>query len=110
MEGAESRMEEGQQPALSQTKNGIVSSDINLKLRKKTKGATDCPLLPVWGLSPRYFADLQLLQNQVRSRSASHGACGGPDGDASGVRIKVQYAIFFRAEPANTGLVEDERR
>ena len=26
------------------------------------------------------------------------------------VRIEVQDAIFFRAEPANTGLVEDERR
>jgi hypothetical protein len=53
---------------------------------------------------------LLLLQDQVRGRSASHGTCGGSDRDSGDVRIEVQYAIFFRAEPANTGLVEDEGR
>ncbi len=87
-----------------------ISGSVGLKLSKKTKGATGGPLLPVWGLSPRYRSDSRLLQNQVRSRSASHGACGGSGRNSSGVRIEVQYAIFFRAEPADTGLVEDERR
>src|ERR1700730_14265700 len=103
-------MEERPQPVLSQTKNGRFSGGVDLKLRKKTKGTTDYPLPPVWGLSPRYSSDLRLLQNQIRSRSASHGACGGSGRNSSCVRIEVQYAIFFRAEPANTGLVEDQGR
>jgi hypothetical protein len=77
---------------------------------KEKSGATDDPSLPTGGIYPRYCSDLRLLQNQVRSRSASRGACGGSGRNASSVGIEVQYAVFFRAEPANASLVEDQGR
>ena len=61
--------------------------------------------------SPRVLRSLlQLLQDQVRSRAASHGACSGAGRNSGRIRVEVQYAIFCRAEAANAGLVENQGR
>ena len=77
----------------------------------KTSGTTNPP--GKWA-TPRGSPDFdalssQLLQNNVRSRRASRRTCGSASRYSGSVLIEVKYAIFFRAEPANTGLVEDDR-
>ena len=83
---------------------------VGLKLRKN-KGSNGLSVAPGLGdRPPGICSDLRLLQDQVRSDGASRRTSSGAGGRTGSVRIEVQYAVFFRAEPANTGLVEDERR
>ena len=69
----------------------VSISSICFKMRN---GSNDISVAPVLNIFPKLF-DLLLLQNQVRSRSASRGACGGSSRNTRSIGIEVQHAVFF---------------
>src|SRR5882724_789973 len=87
---------------------GSQSASSSRSGQKRNREQRSVPLLPV--LYPPQGTLLLLLQDQVRSRGASHGTCGGAGRNSGSVRIEVQYSVFFRAEPTNTSLVENQGR